>query len=131
MRGKSPLVIMEIVVMLLVFAVAAAMCLGAFALAEDISEQTELRSEAVLRAQNCAETLRQLDGDFAGAAESLGGSWNGETLSAQYPGLSLEAAETESGHELLGKARITVSDDGGEELFTLECAWQRGGRSDG
>lgn len=129
MRGKSPLVIMELAVMLLVFALAAALCLGVFALAEDISAETAERDRACLMAQNCAETLHWSGGDFAAAAEKLGGDWDGESLRLSENGLELSAVETESGHELLGAARISVCGSGGEEIFALDCGWQRGGGS--
>lgn len=131
MRGKTPLVIMELVIMLLVFALAAAMCLGAFVLADSISSESELRDEAAARAQNCAELLRHSGGDFEWTAEKLGGECDGSALTAEYPELSLCAEMSESGHELLGKAHISVSDEAGQEIFSLDCAWQKGGESDG
>lgn len=130
MRGKSPLVIMELCIMLLVFAIAAALCLGCFALAEDISAESERRDQAVSMAQNCAESIKAADGDLAAAAEIMGGSWDGESLTLQQGELSLSAAETESGHELLGLAHIRV-DFGGESIFAIDCPWQKGGGGNG
>lgn len=131
MRGKSPLVIMELAVMLLVFALASALCLGAFALAEDVSSGCAERDRACVMAQNCAETLHFYGGDFAAAAESLGAEWDGARLKLCEDGLCLCAAETDSGHALLGTAEISVYAFDGERLFTLDCGWQRGGHSYG
>ncbi len=131
MRGKSPLVIIELVIMLLVFALAAALCLGAFALAEDISERSAQRSDAATMAQNCAEILHRYGGDMEKSAEVLGGSCFGGELRVEKDGLALSVSEAESGHELLGAAHISVVDSSGAELFAFNCAWQKEVRADG
>ena len=46
MRSKAPLALMEQMVMVLVFALAAALCLQAFALADRISRQNAERDQA-------------------------------------------------------------------------------------
>ena len=129
MRGRSSLVIMELVVMLLVFSLAAALCLGTFALAEDISERSEKRSDAAAMAQNCAEIVHRYAGDMEKAAEKMGGECADGELFLEKDGLSLKACESESGHELLGTAHISVADASGEELFAIDCAWQKEVRS--
>ena len=58
MRSKSPLALMEQLVMVLVFALAAALCVQAFVLADGRSQQTVDRDHALLEAQNVAETLK-------------------------------------------------------------------------
>ena len=52
MKNKTSLAMMELLVMVLVFALAAALCLGIFAKTDKMSQQTELRDGAVLMAQN-------------------------------------------------------------------------------
>lgn len=47
MRSKAPLALMEQMVMVLVFALAAALCLQAFALADRISRQNAERDQAL------------------------------------------------------------------------------------
>ncbi|MCI9425675.1 MAG: hypothetical protein HFF30_08945, partial [Flavonifractor sp.] len=51
MRSKAPLVMMEQMVMLLVFALAAALCLQAFVRSDAQSKHSEARDRAVLQAQ--------------------------------------------------------------------------------
>ena len=131
MRGKSPLVIMELCLMLLVFALAAALCLGGFALAEDISAESEARDRAVSLAQSCAEALKAGSGDFAVAAEELGGEWEGDSLHLESHGLTLRARRLAGGHGLPGLASVTVTDGDGVELFAIDCAWQEGGAENG
>lgn len=58
MRSKAPLALLEQLVMLLVFALAAAFCVRAFALAEKNSKWNEARDRAVLETQNAAEVLK-------------------------------------------------------------------------
>jgi len=77
MRSKSPLALMEQVVMVLVFALAAALCLRVFAFADQISARNAAVDAAVTACQTAAETLKICGGDMAhaqtGAAEMLGG----------------------------------------------------------
>ena len=58
MRSKSPLALMEQVVMVLVFALAAALCLRVFVFSDQASERNEAVDRAVLEVQNAAETLK-------------------------------------------------------------------------
>ena len=58
MRSKASLSLMELLVMVLVFALAAALCMQAFARAREISLETAQRDEAVVLAQNGAELLK-------------------------------------------------------------------------
>ena len=60
MRSKAPLVMMEQIVMVLVFALAAALCLQTFVLSGKISRQTEAVSRGTAEAQNAAETIKAL-----------------------------------------------------------------------
>ena len=60
MRSKASLFLMEQLVMLLVFALAAALCLGVFVRADRISEETHQRDQAVILACNAAELLKSI-----------------------------------------------------------------------
>lgn len=140
MRDKSPLLLMEQVLMILVFALAAAVCLRAFALSHELSRQSEARDSAVMAAQNTAEAMKHRGGAaedaFAAAAELIGGelslgnyragydeNWNVTAENAVY---TLEAAETAAA-EGLTAVELRVWDDSGEEreeLFGLTVVWQ-------
>ncbi len=141
MKGKTSLLLMEQVAMILVFAIAAAVCLQAFALSHDISRKNEVRGAAVQAAQNAAEVLKHHGGApaeaFAAAAEILGGeseqdsyyvnydkNWNVTKNDAVY---RLEAREVSSGAEGLIRVEIRVlaaESDGAELIFALPAAWQ-------
>ena len=79
MKSRAPLALMEQMVMLLVFALAAALCLQAFVKSDQISLKSQARSNAALMAQNTAEVLRHSGGSvehaFVEAAERQGGKY--------------------------------------------------------
>lgn len=148
MRSKAPLVLMEQAVMVLVFALAAALCVRVFAWCDRTSERLSDRSRAVIRAENAAEILKNegsggktVESVLDSVAEKLGASdaaegqepcvlilydkdWNvaGERESAAY-GLWAEPAD--SGEAGLAVAHIRVKKLGdAEALFELDVAWQ-------
>lgn len=146
MRSKAPLAMMEQMVMLLVFALAAALCLQAFVKSDQISKRSEARDRAATLCQNVAEAVRHNGGDLeaalervAGAAPSqrdgfgyfvpYDGNWkviadDGRPQSSSY---TLRAVELDSGIEGLGKAGVEafVWNNGTmESLFAIEIAWQ-------
>lgn len=90
MRSKAPLILMEQMIMLLVFALAAALCLQAFVKSDAISSRSEARDRAAVEAQNAAEAVRHYGGTaqnaLSRAAEDLGAEYSGEfvTLSLDY-----------------------------------------------
>lgn len=145
-RSKTSLLLMEQLVTLLVFALAAAVCLQVFVKADSLSRSMEARDRAAVICQNAAETVQYCGGDLEAALTQMSGApagWrdgfgcfvsygaDGETLvydgspySASY---TLRAQEMDSGVPSLGKAQITYyqwNRGTMEELFTLETAWQ-------
>ena len=135
MKSKAPLALLELLIALLVFSAAAAWCLQAFSLSERISRQNEARDQAVLQAQNAAEVIRSVQGDWEEAAERYGGSWNGSAWQISYTQswqitegneiYRLNVSPAPSDHPLLARAEIVVTDNAGGELFALSTAWQR------
>ena len=134
MKHKAPLALIELLIMLLVFALAAALCLQAFSAAEQISAENRMRDSAVSQAQNAAELLKYYDGDLSAAAEHMGGSsddsrwiisydanWNIVTENGVY---QLSATLSGSASPLLDKAEILVRDRENRVLFSLTAAWQ-------
>lgn len=137
MRNKAPLALMELLIMLFVFALAAALCLQAFSLSNRISAKNEARDHAVVQAQNAAELFQYYEGDGRSAASDHGGSWDGSTWRIHFDRqwnmvpsdgtYCLQVSVTESGHDLLDSASVTVteSDADGECLITLPVCWQK------
>lgn len=134
MRDKTPLVLMEQLIMLLVFALAAALCLRAFIWADTASERGSVRDQAVLTAERAAETLKACGGDYAAAAADFGGHLDGTSWRVDYDAqwnivsdgavYHLWATPVEDGLEYMGSAALSVTDANGEELSSLQLAWQ-------
>ena len=89
MRSKASLFLMEQLVMVLVFALAAALCLNVIVQAQQISDEAALQDKAALTAQNAAELLKA--GTSPEEVESKLGSSGYEVqivpLSEEIPGL--------------------------------------------
>ena len=131
MKSKSTLTLMELLIMLLVFALAAALCLQAFAGASRISKNTAALDRAVTEVQNTAELLKSCAGDYEKAAALWGGSWDGSRWTLEYEGGTVTAVPAEGEHPLLGQAVITAAAPNGSILYTLTVGWQKGGGSHG
>ena len=134
MRSRAPLALMEQTVMVLIFALAAALCLRALALAAAIPRRVEPPARAVRGAEGAADTLKARNGDRPRAAGELGGEWAGQRWTillaetGQEPGggpaYTLTARPVQTGRPLLGRAQIDVVQKNGECLFSLEVCWQ-------
>lgn len=134
MKSRAPLALMEQTVMVLVFALAAALCLRAFVLADGISRRVEATDRAVLWAESAADTLKARKGDLARAAAELGGNLDGQRWiipldetwqeTAGESAYTLTAQPIESNQPLLGRAQIDVAEKNGDSLFSLEVCWQ-------
>ena len=118
MRSKTPLVLMEQLVMVLVFAMAAAICLQVFGLSDRLSKENEARAEAALLAQNTAEELKSSYGEVLLGWEEADGIYYMEEDGYR---VRVQAEETEiSG---LQKVKLQVWQEE-EVLFEIPVAWQ-------
>ena len=120
MKSKAPLVMMEQMVMILVFALAAALCLQAFVLSDSLSERGEARDRAVLLCENAAETLR------LGPKETYVAYYDENWQQREEPSVyRLEVEGLPEDLETLYRARARAArESDGEELFRLDYAWQ-------
>lgn len=147
-RSKAPLALMEQMVMLLVFALAAALCLQAFVHSDASSRRSEARDRAALLCQSAAESIRHTGGDLEAMAEIMDippGAYTREEalFEAHYtsdwvPSASggyayrLQASLADCAQDGLGGADVKVIEakDGGE-LFALRVNWQTEVGADG
>lgn len=142
MRSKAPLALMEQLVMVLVFALAAALCVQAFAVSGHMSHSGAQRDQAVILAQNVAEVYKHCAGKQSEAIQQLGGEASGNLWTSFYNEnlASADSAESaayevnvEQEHSSiagLGTASVKVSAaDDGEILFSLSVSWQEGFRN--
>lgn len=111
MKHKVSLLLMEQLVMILVFFLAAALCLQVFAKADAISAETARRDQAVILARNASELLKASGGDYA-AAEAL-----------SRDGYQVTVFSLPSPVPKLACAEIQVS-FAEKLLFSLEVGWQ-------
>jgi len=133
MRSKTALPLIEKLVMLLVFALSAALCLRLFLWSDQTAKTNAARDQAVLHAQNAAELLKYYKGNFPLAAEHMG-SWDGENWVIFYDqhwqeiqnggSYCLLIHTTEDTTPLLGSATAQVTTTEGEELFSIPICWQ-------
>ena len=70
-RSKTPLFLMELIIMLLVFSISAAVCLQVFSGAKKISEESRKLDAAVMQAQKVAECWKASHGDLKKTADML------------------------------------------------------------
>lgn len=147
MKSKAPLLLMEQMIMLLVFALAAALCLQAFVKSDASSRRIQNRDAAVNLVQNVAEVARSRGGDMGNAlaetAEELGYHYeqgllwqdfdeNWMSAGTSGEGFRLEAQGVPSdvpGLNVLEIRVFTGGADGPETdiLFEIETAWQMEG----
>ena len=125
---------MEQMCMILIFALAAAICLQGFAKAHQISHTQQQKDQAVMAVQNAAEALKHTQGDLAETAEILRGSCK-ETAAAVFYNENWQPVAQEnsvftlhidlltSDSPLLGSASVRVL-TGETVLFELTVSWQ-------
>jgi len=128
MKHRSSLVLVELLIMTAVFALAAALCLQAFAEADRISRDTLSRDKAVRICENTAEAIK-IAGDTAAAAHALGAgeSESGWQLQLEEGGeeFLLEMEELESPVPGMGAALVQVMRSSDREpLFSLTIGYQ-------
>lgn len=71
-RSKTPLFLMELIMMLLIFSISAAVCLQVFVGARRIADESRKLDAAVIQAQTVAEYWKASHGDLKETAEYMG-----------------------------------------------------------
>lgn len=120
MKSKALLPLMEQLIMILVFALAAALCLQGFSLASRTSASMERRNHAAVIAQNTAELLKSSKGDYEKTYEQVY-----KRFATSSDGITYEVIITpvEDNQAYLETAIIQVRDTH-EVLFEITTAWQ-------
>lgn len=121
MRSKAPLVLMEQLIMVLVFAIAAALCLRVFVSSGNLSRRYADTDMAVQVAQAEAERLKHNKLVISGHLTiPYDENWQPTTENAAYYLYFTCSQPT----PYLAQAHISVCTADGEELFALPVAWQ-------
>ena len=135
MKSKAPLALMEQILMVLVFALAAGLCLQVFVFSGQVMRRCEAQDRAVLEVQNTAEVWKMNRGDPQKCEQMLGGAWDADTWQIGYDAQWQETHGTEvqylvcavpvaTDDTLLGAADIFAQTVNGDCLFQLRVAWQ-------
>ncbi len=115
MKSKASLTLMEQSTMLLVFALAAALCLKGFLWAQQTARENIDRDQAVICAQNAAERIKHT---------GLKDEWTIYYNENWQPAEQAAAFQLTALPTALGKAQITVKTGAGEPIFSIPVAWQ-------
>lgn len=83
-HSKTPLFLMELVIMLFVFAAASAVCLRVFAEAQKISAESQALDYAVTECQKAAEFWKSTHGDLEETAAKMNGTLTEGGFSVYY-----------------------------------------------
>ena len=128
-RSKAPLAHMEQIIMILVFALASAVCLQAFVYSDQLSRTDEQRQNAMAKASQVTEYCKANHGDLEKAGEILGADITEDSLEIRYPkdGMILSLRLTEQ-TDYLQKAVVSVTSLEGEEIYIMDIAYQIGGQ---
>lgn len=137
MKNKAPLALMEQLVMILVFALTAALCLQIFVVSNTLSVDGEVRSGAVAAVQNAAESLKICSGSFERMAQISGGEAQKDSWRIGYDELwqevplaqaeyTVEASRVEMDQPLLGGADVSARASSGKKLYEVRVCWQEG-----
>lgn len=137
MKSKAPLMLIEQMILLAVFAFAAALCMQAFVKSDAISKRSEARDQAVVLVETAAETLRHNSGDIEKTASELGAEVydnsftisydeNMEKSDADENAYTLKAQLMPSSTAGLGCAYIYMSEKYNlkDDLFSVTVMWQ-------
>lgn len=131
-RSKAPLALMEQIIMILVFALTAAVCLQAFVYSDSLSQKSYKQDLAVTHAQEVAEYIKELK-DLDAVSQKLSGQYTEEGIAFAYPedGMTVYMSpKQDTTNEYMLCTAIRVLDDKGEALFSIDvgCQRQKGGQ---
>lgn len=129
-RSKAPLALMEQIIMILVFALTAAVCLQAFVYSNNLSEEGDKENLAASHAQEVVETCKMYSGDLEQVQLKLSGerTENGICVFYEEDHMTVVLEITEQS-DWLARAKVSVQDEKDKEIFSVDTAWQRGGQS--
>lgn len=131
-RSKAPLALMEQIIMILVFALTAAVCLQAFVYSNSISQKSLAQNIAANHAQEVAEYVKDIR-DVDAVCQKLSGQRTEEGAIFFYPEDKMEVhmvLNRELSNEYMLYMKLSVVNEKEEPLFSIDvaCQRQRGGQ---
>lgn len=137
-RSKAPLSLMEQLIMVFVFAFAAAVCLQAFVYSDNLSKDSTQKETASARATEVIEVCKAYHGDLEKAAGKLsakvlpaaedGTRSLEKTYEADGVKVVLMAQPGSSDHIEKGHVRVSSLEEGQDDqaIYEVDVAWQVG-----
>ncbi len=125
--SRTGLFLAELTVVILFFAISAAVCMKLFAYAYITTERASTVGHAISAAQNTAECFKASEGDILQTARLLGAAAQNNRLSYQPDGninLTLDADPDTNSASVSGKIKVT--DINNKLLFELDIIALRG-----
>jgi len=123
MKNKAPLALIEQVIMLLVLAVAATVCLQVFAQAHHKAHHNTLQDQSLQQLENTAQVLKHTKGDLDRLCLELGGSHTDGQWILDTEAYTLTAVLIEDNTPLLGTAELSAVTQEGV-ISSLSVSWQ-------
>ena len=139
MKNRTSLTLLEMLIMILILALAAALCIRAFVYSGKLSKEDRVKAEALSMAQNAAELLKYYKGDVDEAFAQMGWScingniaeldenWEDFVVSGKADGhrLTYTILVDMKEEDMLGTALISVLDSKTDEkICSIKTAWQ-------
>lgn len=135
MKNKAPLSLMEQLIMLLVFALTAALCLQIYVFSAQISRRSEAQAHAVIAVQNTAESVKFCRGDVSRYPRVLGGAGTAQQWEIRYDENWEETSHNQAAYRVLvtpeasplsalGRASVKAVTEAGDVLFSISVSWQ-------
>ena len=122
-HSKTPLFLMEAIIMLLVFAISASVCLKVFVGAKTISQESYDLDHACMEAQRAAEYWQCTKGNISETANFLNAKVSGDALEIFYD-MDWMCTRVASVFTLTMKTSDAKADivilDHGKELFSIK-----------
>ena len=135
MKNKTPLMLIELAVMILVLATASIICVNAFVWSHKAQNQQAETDNAYIYAQSAAELLKHFKGDYFKVASELGITLSGNFLVVNYDEnwqicdtagkYILTATPVLTDTPLLSAEKVAVVTKDGEILAELEVSYQK------
>lgn len=119
MKDKATLTLMELLIMVLVFSLAAALCLKAFVWSTQKTQENQVAAQAAMCVQTAAEELK---GSRSAAEGSIYFDENWQQVSDGEGCYILTTKPFTD--QMLGGAEISMTDRAGDALFSLSVCWQ-------
>lgn len=137
MNRKSVLQLIELLIMVLIFAIATCICIRCFVYADTLSREQENKTMAIQVAQNAAELLKANAGDLERAATHMGGyckdgkwyipmddAW--DVIPQPEQAAFLLTVTLQAKTDLPMRTALVQVADGDKTLVEFTVAWQEG-----